>query len=398
VKVVVMGAGLAGVTTAWYLAKDGHEVVVIDREPEVAAAASYANTGIVAASRAFPWSGGEVGRALRRSALRFDPEFWLWGTQHILLRTGGSYRRVFDAKVRLVRYSQQLMQEIERNTLKNGVLYLYREAAALEEAWQRAGAMRALGFEVERLDAAGVRALEPGIDPARLAGALYAPGDQAGDAALFCRELAARCRALGVHFYLENEVLSIEPLDTRIREVVTRKGRVRGEAFVCALGVMERKLREQLGTHVPVYPVKGFSATLPLVRADAAPQHAMIDESRRVALAPLGGELRVTGGAEFAGYEKSHEPQDFAPLYDTVKQLFPGAVDYARARVRACQRPMTPETTPRFGTGKYQNLWFNIGLGHMGFAMAAGAGRITADLVSGRTPAINLEGLRIRRH
>jgi D-amino-acid dehydrogenase len=393
-----MGAGLAGVTTAWYLAKDGHEVVVIDREPEVAAAASYANTGIIAASRAFPWSGGEVGRALRRSALRFDPEFWLWGTQHILLRTGGSYRRVFDAKVRLVRYSQQLMQEIERNTLRNGVLYLYREAAALEEAWQRAGAMRALGFEVERLDAAGVRALEPGIDAARLAGAIYAPGDQAGDAALFCRELAARCRALGVHFYLENEVLSIEPLDTRIREVVTRKGRVRGEAFVCALGVMERKLREQLGTHVPVYPVKGFSATLPLVRADAAPQHAMIDESRRVALAPLGGELRVTGGAEFAGYEKSHEPQDFAPLYDTVKQLFPGAVDYARARVRACQRPMTPETTPRFGTGKYQNLWFNIGLGHMGFAMAAGAGRITADLVSGRTPAINLEGLRIRRH
>jgi len=398
VKVVVMGAGLAGVTSAWYLAKDGHEVVVIDREPEVAAAASYANTGIIAASRAFPWSGGEVGRALRRSALRFDPEFWLWGTQHILLRTGGSYRRVFDAKVRLVRYSQQLMQEIERNTLRNGVLYLYREAAALEEAWQRAGAMRALGFEVERLDAAGVRALEPGIDAARLAGAIYAPGDQAGDAALFCRELAARCRALGVHFYLENEVLSIEPLDTRIREVVTRKGRVRGEAFVCALGVMERKLREQLGTHVPVYPVKGFSATLPLVRADAAPQHAMIDESRRVALAPLGGELRVTGGAEFAGYEKSHEPQDFAPLYDTVKQLFPGAVDYARARVRACQRPMTPETTPRFGTGKYQNLWFNIGLGHMGFAMAAGAGRITADLVSGRTPAINLEGLRIRRH
>lgn len=393
-----MGAGLAGVTTAWYLAKDGHEVVVIDREPEVAAAASYANTGIIAASRAFPWSSGEVGRALRRSALRFDPEFWLWGTQHILLRTGGSYRRVFDAKVRLVRYSQQLMKEIDFYPLTSGVLYLYREAGALEAAWQRAGAMRALGFEVERLDAAGVRVLEPGIDTTRLAGALFAPGDQAGDAALFCRELAARCRPLGVHFYLENEVLSIEPMDVRIREVVTRKGRVRGDAFVCALGVMERKLREQLGTHVPVYPVKGFSATLPIVRSDAGPKHAMIDESRRVALARLGAELRVTGGAEFAGYERTHEPHDFAPLYDTVKQLFPGAVDYARARVRACQRPMTPETTPRFGTGKYQNLWFNIGLGHMGFAMAAGAGRITADLVSGRTPAINLEGLHIRRH
>jgi D-amino-acid dehydrogenase len=402
VKVVVLGAGLAGVTTAWYLARDGHEVVVIDREPEVAAAASYANAGIIAASRAFPWSGGELGRALRQSTLRFDPELWLWGLQHVFLRTRGSYQRVFDAKVRLVRYSQQVMHalagEIGFKGLRSGVLYLYRDQQALEDAWERAGAMRALGSEIERLEAPQVLGLEPAIDASRLAGALFAPGDESGDAALFCRELAARCRPLGVSFYLENEILSIEPLDVRIREVVTRKGRVRGDAFVCALGVMDRRLREQLGTHVPVYPVKGFSATLPVVRPAAAPRHAMIDESRRVALSPMGEQLRVTGGAEFAGYEKTHEPQDFAPLYDTVKQLFPGAVDYARARVRACQRPMTPETTPRFGTGRYHNLWFNIGLGHMGFTMAAAAGRITADLVSGRTPAIDLEGLRILRH
>jgi D-amino-acid dehydrogenase len=402
VKVVVLGAGLAGVTTAWYLARDGHEVVVIDREPEIAAVASYANAGIIAASRAFPWSGGELGRALRQSTLRFDPELWLWGLQHVFLRTRGSYQRVFDAKVRLVRYSQQAMHalagEIGFKGLRSGVLYLYRDEQGLEEAWERAGAMRALGCEIERLEAPQVLRLEPAIDAARLAGALFAPGDEAGDAALFCRELAARCRPLGVSFYLENEILSIEPLDVRVREVVTRKGRVRGDAFVCALGVMDRRLREQLGTHVPVYPVKGFSATLPVVRPDAAPRHAMIDESRRVALSPMGDQLRVTGGAEFAGYEKTHEPHDFAPLYDTVKQLFPGAVDYARARVRACQRPMTPETTPRFGTGRYHNLWFNIGLGHMGFTMAAAAGRITADLVSGRTPPIDLEGLRIRRH
>lgn len=401
-KVVVLGAGLAGVTTAWYLARDGHEVVVIDREPEVAAAASYANAGIIAASRAFPWSGGELGRALRQSTLRFDPELWLWGLQHVFLRTRGSYQRVFDAKVRLVRYSQQVMHalagEIGFKGLRSGVLYLYRDQQALEDAWERAGAMRALGSEIERLEAPQVLGLEPAIDASRLAGALFAPGDESGDAALFCRELAARCRPLGVSFYLENEILSIEPLDVRIREVVTRKGRVRGDAFVCALGVMDRRLREQLGTHVPVYPVKGFSATLPVVRPAAAPRHAMIDESRRVALSPMGEQLRVTGGAEFAGYEKTHEPQDFAPLYDTVKQLFPGAVDYARARVRACQRPMTPETTPRFGTGRYHNLWFNIGLGHMGFTMAAAAGRITADLVSGRTPPIDLEGLRILRH
>jgi D-amino-acid dehydrogenase len=389
-----MGAGLAGVTTAWYLARAGHEVVVIDREREVASAASYANTGIIAASRAFPWTASEIGRSLG-----LDPELWLWLVQHLVLRSGRSYRRVLDAKTRLVRYSHELTralaQEIGFDGFSRGVLYLYRNPSDLDEAQRRAAAA---GFEVERLEREKVAQLEPGLDAGRLAGALYAPEDEAADSAAFCRALAARCRSVGVQFQLENEILSIEPVELRVREVVTRRGRVGGDAFVCALGVMDRRLREQLGVHVPVYPVKGFSATLPIVRPEAAPRHAMIDESRRVALARIGDELRVTGGAEFAGYGMEHGPHDFAPLYDTVKQLYPGLVDYTRARTRACQRPMTPETTPRFGTGRYHNLWFNIGLGHMGFAMAAGAGRITAHLVSGEAPGIDLEGLRIRRH
>jgi D-amino-acid dehydrogenase len=282
--------------------------------------------------------------------------------------------------------------------LQGGVLYLYRDPEGLDTAWERAAVMREHGFALERLDAAGVARHEPAIDASRLAGALHAPGDQAGDAALVCRTLAERMRALGVEFQMENEIVAIEGAGTRVRDVRTRRGPVTADAFVCALGVMGRKLREQLGTHVPVYPVKGYSATVPVVRAGGAPRSAAIDESRRVAFAPLGGELRITGGAEFAGYGMQHAPADFAPLYDAAKQLFPGALDYARAKVRACLRPMTPETTPRFGTGRYQNLWFNIGLGHMGFALAAGAGRITADLVCGNAPAIDLEGLRIRRH
>jgi D-amino-acid dehydrogenase len=391
-----MGAGLAGVATAWYLAKDGHQVVVIDRERDVAAASSGANTGIVAASRAFPWSAGEIG-----SALRLDPELWLWGIQHLFLRSGRSYRRVLDAKVRLARYSQQVLRELGAETgfpLHDGVLYLYREADALDQAWDRAAVMREHGFVLEKLDAAGVARYEPAIDSSRLAGALHAPGDQAGDAALVCRTLAGRLRALGVEFQLDNEIVAIEGAGPRVRDVLTRRGPVAADAFVCALGVMGRKLREQLGTHVPVYPVKGFSATVPIVRAGGALRCAAIDESRRVAFAPLQGELRMTGGAQFAGYGMDHRPADFAPLYDTAKQLFPGALDYARAKVRACLRPMTPETTPRFGTGRYQNLWFNIGLGHMGFALAAGAGRITADLVGGHAPAIDLADLHIRRH
>jgi D-amino-acid dehydrogenase len=401
-KIAVLGAGLAGVTTAWYLAKEGHEVVVLDREPHVAAAASGAGTGIIAASRAYPWSGGELGRAMRQAAVRFDPELWLWGMQHLFLRTGGSYRRVLEAKVRLVRHSQPLLREIAREIgfsgLQAGVLYLYRDPGALEEAAAQAEEMRSRGFAVERLDRAQLAQREPSLDAARLAGALYAPGDEAGDAAGFCRALAERCRALGVTFDLNNEIVAIVSDRQHVREVTTGTGAVQADAFVCALGVMGRRLREQLGTHVPVYPVTGFSATLPLLRPERAPRLAAIDESRRVAYAPLGGELRVTGGAEYAGYERGCTPADLAPLYDTVKQLFPEALDYPRARVRACRRPMTPETAPRFGSGRYQNLWFNIGLGHMGFALAAGAAQITCDLVCGRNPAIDLEGLRIRRH
>ena len=397
-----MGAGLAGVTTAWYLADEGHDVVVIDREPQVGAAATAGNTGIIAASRAYPWTGNELGRAMRHALLRFDPELWLWGMQHLFLRTGGSYRRVLEAKVRLVRYSQPLLREIARAidfaALKSGVLYLYRDAGALDDAWSRAREMLELGFTLECLDRTQLAQREPMIDSARLAGALYAPDDESGDATRFCRELAERCKSRGVVFSLGNEIVSIEPQATRIRGVVTRRGPVAGDAFVCALGVMDRRLREQLGTHVPVFPVTGFSATLPILRPENAPRLAGIDETRRVAYAPLGSELRVTGGAEFTGYAREWTPSDVAPLYDTVKQLFPGAVDYARPRVRTCQRPMTPETTPRFGTGRYQNLWFNIGLGHMGFTLAAGAARITADMVCGRNPAIDLEGLRIRRH
>jgi D-amino-acid dehydrogenase len=339
---------------------------------------------------------------MRQAVLRFDPELWLWGTQHLFLRTGGSYRRLLEAKVKLVRYSQPLLHEIAREIaftgLQSGVLYLYRDAGALEDAAAYAEKMRGHGFAVEPLDRAQVARREPALDVSRLAGALHAPGDEAGDAAAFCRTLAGKCRALGVAFELENEIDAIVPEHLRVREVLTARGPVRADAFVCALGVMDRRLREQLGTHVPVYPVTGFSATLPVVRAEAAPRGAAIDESRGVAYAPMGKDLRIAGGAEYAGYAREVTSFDLAPLYDTVKQLFPGAVDYARARVRACRRPMTPETTPRFGVGRYQNLWFNIGLGHMGFALAAGAARITADLVCGHNPAIDLDGLRIRRH
>lgn len=412
-KVCVLGAGLAGVTTAWELARDGHQVVVLDREPQVASGASFANGGIVAASRPYPWPTPKMAaaflRALRRNdqAIRIrwqnDPRFWLWGLQFLAACRSARYEKIFDAKRRLVRYSQErlhlLVQEtgIEYGRLANGVLYVYRSEKELDQGWKRSAAMRGLGCAIERLDAAQVAAREPGIRREAIAGALYAPGDEAGDSARFCRELAERSRAQGVHYYLECELLGTSVVDQTITEAITTKGRIRADAYVFALGAFEPKLREKLGTPPPIYPVKGFSATLPIVRPEAAPRHAGMDESKLIAYCPMGDRLRVTGGAEFAGYARSHAPADFERLYDAIEELFPGATERARAPTWACLRPMTPESTPRFGTGVLANLYFNAGQGHMGWAMAAGSARIVADLVSGRKPEIDLEGLRVRR-
>ncbi len=414
-RVVVMGAGLAGVTTAWALAGDGHEVIVVERESQVAAGASAANGGIIAPSRAFPWPGPHMLATLARALLssdegvsvrwRIDPELWLWAPRFLANCSRARYLRILQAKLRLARYSQEKLHQLVAETrigyrrLSEGALYLFRSEAALEHAWQRAMPMRQAGIAMEQLDAAGTRRREPALEGARapLGGAIYAPGDEAGDAALFCRELALQCRRAGVVFLHDCDIVALDALDVTVKELVTRKGRVRGDAFVCALGVMPMELRERLGAPLPVYPVKGYSATAPLRAPGAGPARPGIDEARRVTFCPLDGELRITGGAEFAGYDRAQRARDFERLYAVIDELFPGAVDFARARTTACLRPMTPESTPRFGTARHANLWFNAGHGHMGFATAAGAARIVADLVAGREPEIDLEGLRVRR-
>ena len=399
-KVAVLGAGLAGVTTAWELARDGHQVVVIDRAPEVASGASFANGGIIAASRPYAWGGPE------RVLWQADWLFWRWWLLHRASRGAGSARAIFEAKRRLVAYSRERHAALVAETgiaygrLANGVLYLHRSEESLEVAWRRSAAMRDLGCVIERLDAAQVAAREPGIGRGAVAGALYAPGDEAGDSALFCRELAQRCRTKGVHFYLECDLTGTSVVDETMTEAVTSKGRIRADAYVFALGAYEPRLREHLGMPPPVYPVKGYSATLPLLDAAAAPRHAGMDEARGIAWCPMGDRLRVTGGAELGGYDRSHALRDFEPLHRAIEELFPGAADvsnHSQAHHWACMRPMTPESTPRFGTGRYSNLYFNAGHGHMGWAMAAGAARIVADMVSGRAPGIDLEGLRLRQ-
>lgn len=408
-KIVILGAGLAGVTTAHFLAADGHEVVLLERNAGVAAEASGANGGINSASRAFPWANPQMlktflraltrnDQAVRVYLARWDPAFWAWGLQFLACCRADRYTEILRRKVPFVRYAQAQLGLIAEETgvafhRGRGVLYVYRTAEAMEAGVKKIGPMREFGFVYRTLDAAEARQMDPGLANAPIVGAVYSETDESGDSALFCRALTARLVERGAVFRAGCEVTGLEVDGERVTAVQTSAGRIDADAFVCALGVIEPGLARQLGAKVPIYPVRGFSTTLPIVDAARAPRLAGMDESRLVAYCPMGDRLRLTGGAEFAGWGRATRAEDFERLYAVANELFSGAADTGRAESRICRRPMTPQSTPLFGTGRYRNLWFNIGLGHMGWTMAAGGARITADLIAGRPAGLPLDGL-----
>jgi D-amino-acid dehydrogenase len=412
VRIAVLGAGLAGITTAWCLAQDGHEVTVLERSRRIADEASGANGGIVSASRAFPWPSPQMlktflkalvrnDQAVRVFLMRWDPEFWAWGLRFLACCNAKQYAELLERKVRYVRYSQAQLGRIAEESgvsfhrKQGGVMYLYRTSAALEVGIKKVAPMKEFGFPFRVLDAAEARRIDPGLANAPLAGAVFSESDESGDSALFCRELARAGEAMGVTVRLGCEVKGIATEGDRVTGIETSAGRIAVDGAVAALGVIDPALKKLLGADLPIYPVKGYSVTIPFAQPDAAPRYAGMDESKLVAYCPMGDRLRLTGGAEFAGYGSGHRPEDITRLVDLAEELFPGAIDRSRAEGRSCRRPMTPQSTPLFGTGRFRNLWFNVGLGHMGWTMASGGARITADLVAGRAPGIQLDGLRI---
>ncbi len=411
-RVAVLGAGLAGITTAWCLAQDGHEVVLIERNSTVAGEASGANGGIVSASRAFPWANPHMlktflraltrnDQAVRVYLARWDPAFWAWGLRFLDCCRASRYDELLARKVRFVRYAQaQLASIADQSGVEfhrgRGVMYVYRSAQALEAGVKKIEPMRALGFESQVLNAEEARRIDPGLARAPIAGAVYCETDESGDSAMFCRGLADLLQKRGATLRLGCEIRGLAIEGDRVVAVETSAGRIEADAFVCALGVIDPALLRQLGADLPVYPVRGHSTTLPVVNREAAPRLAGMDDAKLVAWCPMGDRLRLTGGAEFAGWGRDIDSSGFSRLHALAEELFPGATDASRAVSQVCRRPMTPQSTPLFGTGRHRNLWFNAGLGHMGWTMASGGARITADLIAGREPAIPLDGLQIK--
>lgn len=410
-KILVLGGGVAGVTAAWRLLQDGHEVVVVDRQAEPAQETSFANAGLVAPGHSFAWASPKAPKILLKSlwrddqAFRFrltpDPRMWAWSLRFLRQCTAERARINTLRKHALCLYSQRLFRSLVAETgidydgRQGGLLYMYRTPETLRQGIANMRILADDGQEQEIVDPDRIAEIEPALAPmrGRIAGGVYCPTDESGDARLFTANLAQLCADRGAVFHYGRAVRAIVGEGDRIASVATDRGDLTADLYVLSLGCYSPHMLRPLGVDLPIYPVKGYSVTLPIGPRGAAPAIGGVDEDNLVAYCPMGRRLRITATAEFAGYSTNHRPSDFRKMLSAARELFPEGGDFGRPEYWAGLRPMTPEGTPILGFGKHRNLCYNTGHGHMGWTMACGTAAIVADLIGGRTPELNLEGM-----
>lgn len=414
-KILVLGGGVIGVTSAWYLANAGHEVTVVDREPEPGMETSYANGGQISWSSATPWAApGMPFTALKwlfkpHSPLvlrpRLDPAMWSWLFRMLANCTESRFTRNRAAMLRLARYSHECLAELRRSTgieydqSTRGLLVLFRDEKTMEESRADGERLARLGVQYRILDRAGVLAEEPALAGAaqKLVGGMYFPADESGDCRKFTLELAKRAGAKGVRFLQGTTVERLMADTDRLAGVATSQGTMAADLYVLACGSYTPLLLRPIGIRLPVYPVKGYSMTVPLANGTTAPQITLSDEAYKVVLTRLGDRLRIAGTAELAGYDLALRPFRFATLEHVMRDLFPGLADGARFEYWCGLRPMTPDNPPVLGATRYRNLVLNTGHGTLGWTMACGSGKALADMVSARKPEVALEDYSITR-
>lgn len=411
-KVLVLGGGVVGVAAAYYLGRDGHEVEVIERNEKAAGETSYGNAGLVSPGDSYAWASPAALAVFIKSLYRrdlgikvginLDPYFIAWTWKFLFQCTHERARINTLRKLRLAFYSRTCINDIQAATKvaydegRKGILYLYRSEQSLEAGAKHMQILADNGLTIEKIGRERMVELEPGLKSAahEIAGALYSPIDQTGDSCKFSRNLALWCEQnLPVRFRFGTTITAIETAGDRVTGIVTDKGRLTADAIVVALGPETPLITRRLGLNIPIYPVKGYSATIPLADKTLGPTTGGVDEDRLIAYSRLGDRLRVASTAEFAGYNRTYKPADFRRLLQTAKDLFPGCVDEAKAEYWAGLRPMTPTSVPILGPARYANLFLDCGHGHVGWTMAAGSGKFVADLVAGRKPEIDTDGL-----
>lgn len=407
-KVAVIGAGVIGVTSAWYLARDGHQVTVIERQPGPARETSFANGGQISVSHAEPWSSpatpGKLLRWLGRDdapllwRLRADPVQWAWGGRFLSECRPARFRRNTEALVRLGLYSRTQLA-ILRDELGlayeqrlRGILHIYGDQKSWQHACRQAERMRSFGCERHPVSGEECRHLEPALaaSEAPIYGGTYTAQDESGDAWRFSCELARSAAVAGVSFRFDTAVDGLVAEAGKVRAVRLAGGEVFcADAYVVACGSYSPQLLGQIGMHVPIYPVKGYSATYTTDAVAALPTVSLTDEAHKLVYSRLGDRLRVAGTAEFCGYDLSLNARRCQALAARAELLFPALRRASGPEFWAGLRPATPGNVPFVGRTGLANLWLNSGHGTLGWTLACGSGRLLADLLAGRAPEIS---------
>ena len=434
-KVVILGAGIIGVSTAWYLLEEGHEVTVVDRQADAALETSFANGAQISVSFCEPWANAEAPLKVLKWLMRddspllfrprLDPAQWRWGLSFLTQCTDGAFERNVEQLVALGRYSHESLKSlveatgIEYQRLERGILHFFSSQKDFDAGAAGAELMRTHGVDRRVLNRDEVLQIEPALAAwgSRIAGGTYTPSDESGDARVFTQALARRCAARGARFLYQHDVVAIEKAGGEVSQVTVadqpsgKKTVLKADAYVAALGSYTAPLLRPLGVSLNIYPAKGYSATLRLKHPERASVVSMIDDARKIAISRLGEFIRIAGTAELAGYDTSLDSSTSRvrceALVRRYEELFPGVADTADPNFWTGLRPSTPTNIPYIGRTKLGRLWVNAGHGTLGWTHGAGSGRALAELISGKQPALNFEfyghlpqpvGSRLRPH
>ena len=414
-KVIVLGAGIVGITSAYQLAKAGHEVTVVDRQPGPALETSFANAGEVSFGYCSPWAApGIPMKALKWLFMQHAPlilrpkvdmAMLSWMAQMLRNCTSAHYALNKSRMLRLADYSRVSLAALREETgiaydeRMQGTLQLFRSEAQLDASAKDVKALAADGIPYEVLDPEGCIRVEPALKHVRekIVGGLLTPKDETGDCFKFAGALAEKAKALGVVFNYGSIIRGLDVEGGRVTSVVTAHGRIAADAVVVALGSFSPLLVRPHGIRLPVYPVKGYSLTIPITDASRAPESTVMDETYKIAITRLGDRIRVGGMAEISGYTNDLGEPRRLTLQHSVTDLFPGG-EVSKASFWSGLRPMTPDGTPVIGPTKVAGLFLNTGHGTLGWTMSSGSARLVADLVSGRTPEIDATDLAVARY
>ena len=415
-KVIVLGAGIIGVATAWYLLEEGHDVTVVERQPQAALETSFANGAQISVCFCEPWASAGAPFKVAKWMLqddspllfrpRLDPHQWRWALSFLGQCNDAAFARNVEQLVALGRYSHESLKSvvaatgIEYDRLQRGILHFFSSAADYESGLKAAALMRDHGVDRRVLGRDEVLQVEPALKAFgdHIHGGTYTPSDESGDARVFTQKLAERCAARGARFLHEHDVLGLDKsgdriAGVRVRDRVTgRDATLTGDHVVAAAGSFTAPLLRPLGIYLNIYPAKGYSATLRLKRPQDASVVSLLDDTRKIAISRLGDHIRIAGTAEMAGYDTGTDSATARvrceALVRRYEQLFPGVADTREPNFWAGLRPSTPNNLPYIGRSKIANLWLNAGHGTLGWTHGAGSGRALAELISGRRPQL----------